>query len=78
MSKCVDCCIGSGLECYYDYGGEELIFEDCIKLDKNALKCFDILTLYNYCPYCGNKNNLSRYRGFTRNKLEDYIIGVDL
>ena len=34
-NKCTFCCIGSGLDCYYDYGGEFLIFENCIDEEKN-------------------------------------------
>ena len=78
MEKCTFCCIGTGLDTYYDYGGEDLIFEDCIDLDKRALKSLDVLTLYNYCPFCGHKNNLEKYRGFTRYNLEDYIISGDV
>ena len=74
MDKCIYCCYGSSKELYYDYGCEDLIFENCLDIDKDFLKSPEILTLYNFCPYCGHKNNLEKFRGFTRDVLEDYII----
>lgn len=74
MEKCSECCYGTCKELYYDYGCEDLISEDCLKTDKNFLKSKECITLYNFCPYCGHRNNLEKFRGFTRYVLEDYII----
>lgn len=52
MKKCDKCIIGSGLESYYDYGGEEFIFEDCIEHGFTALRKYACLSLFNFCPEC--------------------------
>lgn len=71
--KCKNCCIGSYLESYFDYGGDDFIFENCIDINKSFFRCLDLICLYSYCPLCGNKNNLERYRKFLPCTLEDVI-----
>lgn len=73
MKKCDKCIIGSGLECYYDYGGEEFIFEDCIEHGFIELRKYDCLSLFNFCPECGHKNNLKRFQAFLDEPLENYL-----
>ena len=78
MEKCEDCVVGSGVECYYDYGGENFIFESTINNEKESkeISHWDILTLFSYCPYCGNKNNLKGLEKHLNNPITDYVLFI--
>ena len=76
MKKCNDCVVGTYLECYYDYGGENFMFESTINnesLLKNILNV-DCLSLYPYCPFCGNKNNLDIISIASKNPISYYML----
>jgi len=62
------------MECYYDHGGEDLIFEDYIDLDSKYFKGLDVFTLFHYCPECGHKINLSKYKQFIDRDITDFLI----
>lgn len=74
MKKCGDCIIGSGQELYYDYGGEDFIFESSIINGSSNSRNWDVLSLFNFCPECGNKNNLKRFQKFFKEPLESYLL----
>lgn len=77
--KCEDCVIGSGIELYYDYGGESFIFESTMnnKLLLKHVLHWEILSLFPYCPYCGNKNNLEILEKSLKNPITDYMLYVE-
>lgn len=74
MKKCDDCIIGSGQELYFDYGGESFIFESSLEDNNYNVRNWEILSLFNFCPECGNKNNLKRFEKFLNKPLEDFLL----
>lgn len=77
--KCEDCVVGSGSKSYCAFGGESFIGESAITNKKflEYVSHWENLSLFPYCPYCGNKNNLEILAKTLKNPITDYMLYVD-